>query len=304
MSGDERTEVTIDGERLTLTRPHKVMYPDTGFTKAEVIDYYLTVADHLLPHLADRPVTRIRYPNGTSEMKFYEKNAPKGTPEWVRTENLPTPGSSKGRAFTDFVVVERVATLAWLGNLAALELHTTQWKVEQKEEPRHPDRLVADLDPGEGAGMAECVEVALILRDRLAQDGLTAYPKSSGKKGVHLCCPIAAEQTDGVVSDYARRVAYELSEEYGDLITANMRKIHRTGRVFIDWSQNNAAKTTVAPYSLRNLGSPTVSTPLTWDELQSGMDVAMPPETVVSRLESHGDLWAPLLEPGPRVPED
>ena len=303
--GSERqpTEVTVDGRRLIVTRLSKVLYPDTGFTKGEVIDYYVQVAEHLLPHVIDRPVTRIRYPHGTGDKSFYEKNAPKGTPDWVRTENLPTPGSTKDRAFTDFVMVDSVASLAWLGNLAALELHVPQWKVERRREPRHPDRLVIDLDPGEGADIGDCVEVAIILRDRLAEDGLTAYPKSSGKKGVHLACPIAAEQTDKEVSAYARAVAYELSAEHPDLITGNMRKVHRTGRVLIDWSQNNAAKTTVAPYSLRNRGAPTVSTPLTWDEMVPDLDGGFAPDAVLERLERDGDLWKPLLDPGPRVPE-
>jgi bifunctional non-homologous end joining protein LigD len=299
----ERTDVTIDGRKLTLSNLHKVMYPGDDFTKGEVIDFYVKISDVLLPHLADRAVTRIRYPNGTEAQKFYEKNAPKGTPDWVRTENLPTPGSSKGRERTEFVMVDGVATLAWLGNLAALELHTPQWKVIERDAERYPDRLVADLDPGKGAGMPECVEVALILRDRLAADGLTSYPKSSGKKGIHLCCPISAEQTDEEVSAYARQVAYELSEEHEDLITANMRKIHRTGKVFIDWSQNNAAKTTVAPYSLRNLHGATVSTPVTWDELQPDFDGGFGPQEVLERVEELGDLWKPLLELGPRVPE-
>ena len=303
MSGQrERTEVTVDGQRLTVSRLDKVLYPETGFTKGEVIDYYVKTAPYLLPHLAHRPVTRIRYPHGTGEKSFYEKNAPKGTPSWVRTENLPTPGSTKNRTSVDFVMVDAVATLAWLGNLAALELHIPQWRVERRAEPRHPDRLVIDLDPGEGTGITECVEVARLLRDRLAADGLTAYPKSSGKKGIHLCCPIAAEQTDTTVSAYARRIAYTLSQEHPDLVTGNMRKVHRIGRVLIDWSQNNAAKTTVAPYSLRNHRAPTVSTPLAWDEMVPDLDGAFSPAEVMERLERHGDLWSPLLEPGPPVP--
>ncbi|GAA4906839.1 bifunctional non-homologous end joining protein LigD [Stackebrandtia albiflava] len=300
---DDRTDVTIGGRHLTLTNLGKVMYPGDGFTKGEVIDYYVKIADVLLPHLAERCVTRIRYPDGIGDLRFYEKNAPKGTPDWVHTENIPTPGSSKGRDSLDFVMVDDVATLAWLGNLAALELHPFQWKLTARDDERRPDRLVADLDPGEGAGMPECVEVAGILRDRLAEDGLTAYPKSSGKKGIHLCCPISAEQTDEEVSGYARRIAYELAESHEDLITANMRKTHRTGRVFIDWSQNNAAKTTVAPYSLRNQPNPTVSTPVTWDELEPGFNGGFSPEQVLERIERHGDLWEPVFATGPRVPD-
>jgi len=299
----ERQTVTIDGHEVSLSKPDKVMYPDAGYTKADVVEFYRRIAPAILPHLRDRPVTRIRYPNGTGTRPFYEKNAPAGTPEWVRLATLATPGSSKGRDTADFPVVEQTATLVWLANLAALELHTTQWMIREDDEDRLPDRLVADLDPGERTGPAECAEVALLLRERFGADGLTAYAKSSGKKGLHICCPISATQTDLDVSAYAKAIAKELEERRPELVTSNMLKKERGGRIFIDWSQNNAAKTTVAPYSLRGLGVPTVSAPMTWDEVEAVRELKFTPDEVFERLNEHGDLWEPLLERGPKVPE-
>ncbi|MEV0644208.1 non-homologous end-joining DNA ligase [Phytomonospora sp. NPDC050363] len=299
----ERQTETIDGHEVSLSKPDKVMYPDAGYTKADVVGYYRRIAPIILPHLRDRPVTRIRYPNGTGTRPFYEKNAPAGTPDWVRLATLSTPGSSKGRDTADFPVVEDTATLVWLANLAALELHTTQWMIGDDGETRRPDRLVADLDPGEHTGIEDCVEVALLLRERLASDGLTAYAKSSGKKGLHICCPISGEQSDGDVSAYAKALAKELEVERPELVTANMLKKERDGKIFIDWSQNNAAKTTVAPYSLRGLGVPTVSAPMTWDEVEAVRELRFTPDEVFERVDEGGDLWEPMLERGPKVPE-
>lgn len=299
----ERQTVTIDGHEVSLSKPDKVMYPEAGYTKSDVVGFYRRIAPIILPHLHDRPVTRIRYPNGTGTRPFYEKNAPAGTPDWVRLATLATPGSSKGRDTADFPVVEETATLVWLANLAALELHTTQWMIGDDGDERRPDRLVADLDPGPGTGPEDTAEVALLLRERLGRDGLTAYAKSSGKKGVHVCCPIAATQTDLDVSAYAKAIAKELEEERPDLVTSNMLKKERDGRILIDWSQNNAAKTTVAPYSLRGLGVPTVSAPMTWDEVEAARELKFTPDEVFERVEKDGDLWEPLLKRGPKVPE-
>lgn len=282
----------------------KVMYPAVGFTKGEVIDYYTRIAPVLLPHLEGRALTRIRFPNGVDGMHFFEKNAPGGTPSWVRLATLPVPGSTKARETIDFVVVDELATLVWVANLASLELHTPQWRIGAD-----PDLLVVDLDPGAPAGLKECCGVAMLMRDRLADDGLDAYPKTSGKKGMQLCVPISATQDAETVSGYARRVAEELSARVPASITAKMAKAVRPGKVFIDWSQNNAAKTTVAPYSLRAQERPTASTPLTWDEvaemaLGSGPARQFGAAEVLERVETHGDLLADLLEPGPPVPVD
>ncbi|CAM3538928.1 non-homologous end-joining DNA ligase [Stackebrandtia soli] len=302
MAEPKRVKTTVEGRQLSLSNLDKVMYPGDERTKRDVIDYYTKISGVLLPQLADRAITRIRYPDGVDNGSFYEKNAPRHTPDWVRTARIATPGSSRGHDHLDFVVAEDVPTLVWLSNLAALELHAFGWKVTT--ENREPDRLVADLDPGEGAGWVDCVEVALLLRDRLAEDGLVAYPKSSGKKGLHLTCPIAAEQTDTEVSAYARAVAYEMQDRHPDLIVAKMRKVLREGKVFIDWSQNNAAKTTVSAYSLRNRSSATVSTPMTWDEVEAETPGTFTPEEVLERIDELGDLYADVLVTGPRVPEE
>jgi bifunctional non-homologous end joining protein LigD len=298
----ERFVVNIDGHDLELSNFDKVMYPDAGFTKGEVVDYYHRLAPVLLPHLKDRALTRIRYPNGVNGAHFFEKNAPAGTPSWVRLERLPVPGSTKSRETIDFVVVDELATLIWVANLASLELHTPQWRIGQD-----PDLMVVDLDPGAPAGLKECCGVAVLMRDRLAADGITAYPKTSGKKGMQLCCPIAGTQDSETVSRYAKKVAEELSAQVPKSITAKMAKAIRPGKVFIDWSQNAAAKTTVAPYSLRAQPTPTASTPLTWDEVEA---VAMgeaearqyPAGEVLERVETYGDLLEDLLNPGPALP--
>ena len=300
---DKRVKLTIDGHEVSLSNPDKVLYPDAGYTKADVVEFYRRIAPVLLPHLHDRPVTRIRYPNGTGTRPFYEKNAPAGTPDWVRLETLSTPGSSKGRDTADFPVVEDTATLVWLANLAALELHTPQWMIGDDGDARRPDRLVADLDPGEGTGQEEITEVALLLRERFADDGFTAYAKSSGKKGIHICCPIAAAQPFEEVSAYVKMVAKDLEDRRPELVTSNMLKKNREGRVLIDWSQNNAAKTTVAPYSLRGLTVPTVSAPMTWDEVEAVRELRFTPDEVFERVDKDGDMWEPLFERGPKVPD-
>ncbi|MET0422555.1 MAG: non-homologous end-joining DNA ligase [Actinoplanes sp.] len=303
MPARERFPISIDGRDLELSNLDKLMFPAAGFTKGEVVDYYTRIAPVLLPHLADRAVTRIRFPNGVDGMHFFEKNKPAGTPDWVRLANLPVPGSTKSRETIDFVVVDDLPTLVWLANLAALELHTPQWRIGAD-----PDLLVVDLDPGAPAGLQECCAVAVLMRDRLAEDGVQAYPKTSGKKGMQLCCPIAGTQDAEVVSAYAKKVADELAAMVPGSITAKMAKAVRPGKIFIDWSQNAAAKTTVTPYSLRAQPTPTASTPLTWDEVEAmgtGDEPArqFAPAEVLDRVAQHGDLLADLLTPGPALPD-
>jgi len=269
-----------------------------GFTKGEIIDYYTRAAEVLLPHLAGRPLTRIRYPNGVAGKGFFEKNAPGGVPDWVRIETLPAPGSTKDRETIDYVVCDDLQTLVYLANLAALELHVPQWKVGSAG----PDRLVVDLDPGPPAGLPECAKVALLLRERLAADDLVAYPKTSGKKGMQLMCALAGEQSADEVTGYAKIVAEELAGRYPRLVTAKMAKNLRPGKVFIDWSQNSAAKTTVAPYSLRAEAMPTASAPLTWDEVEDGKVRPVQAAQLLARIDRYGDLLAALCDGGPRVP--
>ncbi|MEU8240637.1 non-homologous end-joining DNA ligase [Actinoplanes missouriensis] len=302
MKTPDRFVVTVEGRDLELSNLDKVMYPAAGFTKGEVIDYYTRIAPVMLPHLRDRPATRIRFPNGVEGMHFFEKNKPGGTPDWVRLETLPVPGSTKSRETIEFVVVDDLPTLVWLANLAAIELHTPQWRIGAD-----PDLMVVDLDPGAPAGLRECCAVATLMRDRLAADGIDAYPKTSGKKGMQLCCPISGTQDSEVVSAYAKKVADELAAMVPGSITAKMAKAIRPGKIFIDWSQNAAAKTTVTPYSLRAGEGPTGSTPLTWDEviaMATGEAEARQfgAGEVLERVEEHGDLMAALSEPGPAVP--
>lgn len=302
MSADDQSEVRVDveGRTLRLTNLQKVLYPATGTTKGEILDYYARVAPVLLPHLAGRPVTRIRWPHGVQTMSFFEKNVPAGTPSWVRTAEVPTTGSRGPSRHGDtlvFPIVEDLATLMWLVNLAALELHVHQWTVDEDGEPRGADRLVVDLDPGEPAGLHECCRVALLARDALAARGLDARPVTSGSKGLHLYADLSSFLPSEEVTGVAKEVAEQLSESHGALVTATMTKARRRGKVFIDWSQNAGSKTTIAPYSLRGRDRPTVAAPITWEEVEAGaedelgldqLDMAQ----VLRRVDEHGDLFA------------
>ncbi|RNL78672.1 non-homologous end-joining DNA ligase [Nocardioides marmorisolisilvae] len=273
----ERTEVQVDveGRTLTLVNLSKVMYPRTGTTKAEVLQYYAQIAPKLLPVLADRAVTRIRWPHGTGDKSFFEKNVPGGTPSWVRVVTVPTSGSrtkSKEDGELRFPVVDSLATLTWMVNLAALELHVHQWTVDADGRPENPNRMVIDLDPGEPAGLMECSQVALMVRERLAADGLETWAVTSGSKGIHLYADLDRSRTSDEVRDYAKDVAEELEAAHPKLVVSQMAKARRGGKVFFDWSQNVGAKTTIAPYSLRGREFPTVAAPRTWDEIEAGAE--------------------------------
>jgi bifunctional non-homologous end joining protein LigD len=291
----QRVAVQVGGRELSLSNLDKVLYPDAGFTKGELIDYYTRVAPVLLPHLAGRPLTVKRYPNGVDAPFFYEKNAASGTPDWVRTVSLPAPGSTKDRDSIDYVVVEELATLVWLANLAAVELHVPQWTVSGRSRKPRTDLIVFDLDPGKPAGMAECREVALLLRDRLDADGLVPLAKTSGSKGMQVSAPVEV-QNQSETSEYAHRIAQQLEQQRPDLVVSRMTKSLRGGKVLLDWSQNNPAKTTVAPYSLRAKSKPTVSTPVTWDEVAGGKSLSFTADAVLRRVGSRGDLFATVLE--------
>jgi bifunctional non-homologous end joining protein LigD len=295
----DRIAVDVDGHHLTLSNLAKPLYPH-GFTKGEVVDYYTRIAPVLLPHLRDRPLTVKRYPNGSDAPFFYEKNAPRGTPDWVRTVTLPAPGSTKNRETIDYVVVEDVATLVWLANLAALELHVPQWRVARRARSPRVDLLVFDLDPGPPAGVDECRAVALELRSLVAEDGLTLAAKTSGSKGMQVSAPVSVAAAD-VTSEYARALAQRLEQRLPDLVVSRMTKALRPGKVFVDWSQNNPAKTTVAPYSLRAKDEPTVSTPLTWDEVEHAGELRFLAADVLGRVDRLGDLWAATLDDGLRA---
>jgi len=287
--------VDVEGHSLALTNLEKVLYPAVGFTKGEVLDYYTRVAPVLLPHLAGRALTRKRYPNGVDGPPFFEKNAPRGTPDWVTVATLPSPGSSKGRETIDYTVVDSLAALVWTANLAALELHTHQWRIDRDA----PDLLVLDLDPGPPATVVECCQVALLLRDALEADGLTAYAKTSGSKGLQLYTRADRFSSSEQTSAYARELAQRFERSHPDLVLHRMTKSLRPGKVLVDWSQNSAAKTTVSVYSLRARERPTVSTPVTWDEVAAcaaPQDLVFTSADVLRRVERDGDLFAPLLD--------
>jgi bifunctional non-homologous end joining protein LigD len=306
MTQPGRQRVEIDGRQLSVSNLEKVLFPEVGFTKAQVIDYYVRIAPVLLPHLAGRPVTFTRWPDGVEGQKFFEKNSARHAPEWVRRVTIPSPGSSTGRETLDMVILESIADLAWAANLAALELHVPQWQVDDDGVPQLPDLLVLDLDPGPDTGLAECCAVAERLGARLEDDGLDPVVKTSGSKGMQVYAPIVSADREHA-SRYAKGLAQELSAETPDDVVWRMEKVLRPGKVLIDWSQNNPAKTTVAPYSLRALDTPTASTPLTWDEV-AAMALGEEPARqfgaaeVLERVDVHGDLLAELLEPGPPVP--
>jgi bifunctional non-homologous end joining protein LigD len=292
-----RQRVHIDGRELTVSNLEKVLFPDVGFTKAQVIDYYVRIAPVLLPHLAGRPVTFTRWPDGVESQQFFEKNTARHAPPWVRRVTLPSPGSSTGRETLEMVVLESVADLAWSANLAALELHVPQWQVDDEGRAALPDLLVLDLDPGPDAGIAECCRVAERLREQLVEDGLDPVVKTSGSKGMQVYAPIETPADREHPSRYAKGLAQQLSEETPDQVVWRMEKVLRPGKVLVDWSQNNPAKTTVAPYSLRARPSATVSTPIGWDEVAAVLDgedpavLAFRTDDVLARVEEFGDLF-------------
>ncbi|MGW0824601.1 non-homologous end-joining DNA ligase [Streptomyces sp. NPDC002845] len=282
----------VEGRRLALSNLDKVLHPATGFTKGEVLHYYATTADALLPHLRNRPLSFLRYPDGPDGQVFFAKNVPPGTPEWVTTAEVPR---SEGPA--RMVLIQDLASLMWAANLVT-EFHTPQWLIDA---PGEADRLVFDLDPGTPASVVECCEVALWLRERLAADGLEAYVKTSGAKGLHLLAALRPTPSREVTS-YAKDLAVEAERALPALVVHRMTRSLRPGKVFVDYSQNAARKTTATPYTLRARPEPTASTPVTWDEITDCTDpsrLTFQAQDIAPRLQAYGDLLEPLLE-GPR----
>ena len=264
--------VEVDGRTLRLSNLGKVLYPASGTTKGEVLHYYAQVWPVLSPVLADRAVTRIRWPHGTAGESFFEKNLPAGAAPWLRRAEVPTTGSRAASARSGtltFPVVDSLAALTYLVNLASLELHVHQWRVSDDGEPLPPDRLVIDLDPGEPAGLPECARVALLVRERLEGIGLATVPVTSGGKGLHLYAELDGSVDAHTSSELAKAVAEGLQADHGALVTAVMTKAKRGGKVFLDWSQNSGSKTTIAPWSLRGGARPTVALPRRWSEVEA-----------------------------------
>ncbi|MEU3477508.1 non-homologous end-joining DNA ligase [Streptomyces sp. NPDC033754] len=285
----------VEGRRLALSNLDKVLHPLTGTTKGEVLHYYATVGAAILPHLRDRPVSFLRYPDGPDGQLFFTKNPPPGTPSWVNT--TPVPRSEDPRARQ--VVIQDLPSLMWAANLV-VEFHTPQWRTPS---PAVADRLVFDLDPGPPATVVDCCRVALHLRERLAADGLEAFAKTSGAKGLHLLVPVVPTPSE-LVSAYAKQLAVEAEAALPRLVVHRMARALRPGKVFVDHSQNAAAKTTATPYTLRARARPTVSAPVTWDEVAGCADPSADPEELVltmddiaPRLERYGELLAPLFAP-------
>ncbi|MEV5612334.1 non-homologous end-joining DNA ligase [Streptomyces sp. NPDC052225] len=278
----------VEGRRIPLSNLDKVLHPATGFTKGELLHYYATTAGALLPHLYDRPVSFLRYPDGPGGQRFFTKNVPPGTPAWVKTAEV-----TRSDGISRQILVQDLPTLMWAANLVT-EFHTPQWRADA---PARADRLVFDLDPGAPADIVQCCAVGVWLRERLAADGLRAYAKTSGSKGLHLLVPLEPTPSEQV-SAYAKGLAQEAERELPALVVHRMAKALRPGKVFVDHSQNAAAKTTAAPYTLRARTEPTVSTPVTWDEVEScghAADLVFLADDIAPRLQRYGDLLGPLI---------
>src|SRR5579872_1060144 len=293
-------EVEVEGRQVTLSNPDKVLFPAAGFTKAQVIDYYVRVSDWLLPHLRDRPVTLKRYPNGIHGKYFYEKNAPRFTPDWVRT--FPVPRRAGGTDIR-YVIIDDLPTLVWAANLANLEIHPFLHRVPRID---RPTMVVFDLDPGEGTGVLECARVAFWIKERLDGIGLQAFPKVSGSKGIQLSIPLNTPVTYDATRPFARRVAQLLEREHPEHVISEMSKAVRHEKIFIDWSQNADFKTTVGVYSMRaKREEPYISMPVTWDELRTAKKpeaLNFDPASALKRLAKIGDLYAPLINLKQKLP--
>jgi bifunctional non-homologous end joining protein LigD len=295
--------VEVEGRTLSISNLDKVLYPETGTTKGEVLHYYAQIAPVLLPLVQGRAVTRIRWPHGTDDSSFFEKNLPSGSPAWLRRADVSSTGSRGGGDRITYPLVESVADLTYLANLASLELHVHQWRFDEDGEPLNPDRMVIDLDPGHPAGLHECAQVALLVRDRLADLGLPAAPVTSGSKGLHLYAPMPGDLTSDQVREAAKQIAESLQKHHPDLVISQMTKAKRPGKVFLDWSQNTGSKTTIAPYSLRGTLTPYVAAPRTWEEIEEGAEelgglAQLRYDDVVARVEEQGDVFGQLLVGG------
>lgn len=295
MNREPSITTSVGSRTLTLSNLDKVLYPATGFTKGQVIDYYLRVSEVMLPHVSDRPLTMKRYPNGVDRPFFFEKHAPAHAPDWIRRLEVPSASADP----VTYSVICDLPTLIWAANLAALEFHVPLWHVGKRRKlPAPPDHMVFDLDPGEGATVVECCDVAMLIAHRVPHPE-SIYPKSSGSKGLQLYLPVEGKTDWERMRTQAHQIARELEQAHPDLIVSNMRKSLRKGKVLIDWSQNHPSKTTVAAYSLRGGSEPTVSTPVTWDEVigcaeagDAGL-LRFTSDEVIRRVAEHGDLFLP-----------
>jgi len=303
LAKETSVEVQIEGKTLKLTNLEKILYPEVGFTKAQVIDYYTRIAPTLIPHMRDHPLTLKRYPNGVDAEYFYEKNCPKHRPAWVQTATVWSGGNNRDMYYC---LAQDLPTLVWLANLATLELHTSLSLCSNLPEPR---TLVFDLDPGPPATIVECCRVGLMLRDVFAEHGLDCCAKTSGSKGLQLYVPLNSKVSYVETKVVSKGLAQLFEERHPDLVVHKQLKELRTGRVLIDWSQNDQYKTTVNVYSLRARTRPTVSTPVSWTEVDRCLKAGDPnllvfdSEQVLGRVEKLGDLFGPVLKKKQKLPK-
>jgi bifunctional non-homologous end joining protein LigD len=299
----EKAQLIVEGKKLSVSNLNKVLYPKVGFTKGQVIDYYIRIAPVLLPHLRDRPLTMKRYPNGVDAEFFYEKNCPSHRPSWVKTAKVWSEGNQR---IMDYCLAQDLPTLVWAANLADLELHTS---LSRKQDVARPTMMVFDLDPGPPANIVQCCQVGLWLRDLLAEMKLKSWAKTSGSKGLQVYVPLNTAVTYDDTKGLSRALAEHLERAHVDLVVSKMLKSLRTGKVLVDWSQNDEHKTTVCVYSLRAKDEPTVSTPVTWDEVATCLKKKKPDllkfrcEKTLQRVDKMGDLFDPIEKLKQKLPK-
>lgn len=300
---EKSTVVDIEGKHLTLTNLDKVLYPATGFTKGQVIDYCARIAPVLLPHLKDKPLTMKRYPGGVNEEFFFEKNAPKHRPDWVKTAPIWSYGNKRN---VNYILCNNLATLVWIANLASLELHPS---LSLAKDIKCPTMIVFDLDPGPPANIVHCAQVAMWLRTIFEHFGLESFPKTSGSKGLQIYVPLHTPTSYEETKPFAHALARLLEEEHPELVVSDMKKAIRTGKVLVDWSQNDEHKTTISVYSLRARERQTVSTPLKWQEVEALLkkkdptSVVFEAAQVLERVAHMGDLFEPVLTIKQKLPK-
>lgn len=297
------TIVEVEGRKLKLTNLDKVLYPATGFTKGQVVDFYVRIAPVLVPHLAGRPLTMKRYPEGIDQEYFFEKNAPMHRPDWVKTAPI---WSESNHRTINFILANDLPTLVWIANLASIELHPS---LSLAIDIRTPTAIVFDLDPGPPANIVQCAQVGLWVREIFDHFGLQSFPKTSGSKGLQIYIPLHTKTSYEQTKSFAHAVARLLEQEHPELVVSDMKKAVRTNKVFVDWSQNDEHKTTISIYSLRAREQPTVSTPVLWDEVEQALKkkdagrLVFEAKDVLARVEKMGDLFEPLLKLKQKLPQ-
>ena len=297
------TIVEVQGRKLSLTNLDKILYPATGFTKGQVVDYYVRIAPVLVPHLAGRPLTMKRYPGGVDQEYFFEKNAPMHRPDWVKTAPVWSEGNKRT---INYLLANDLPTLVWIANLASIELHPS---LSLSTDITVPTMIVFDLDPGPPANIVQCAQVGLWVREIFDHFGLQSFPKTSGSKGLQIYVPLNTKTTYEQTKAFAHALARLLEHEHPELVVSDMKKAVRTNKVFVDWSQNDQHKTTISVYSLRAREHPTVSTPVTWEEVEQALKekdagrLVFEAKDVLARVEKMGDLFEPVQKLKQKLPQ-